>query len=302
MKIAVLLVLLSVGERSSSREVVGYVGQNVTLSCTYDTKDGQLHACWGRGPVPMSGCRQQLISSDGCRIKEGSRVSSRYQLLGRLDEGDVSLTILGITADDAGTYGCRVEIVGWFNDKKHHINLVVKEAAASTTSTTTLGETVTVSVSTRAVQLTSTNTLVTSSLGPLEAEVNGTMTVVLVFVIFGCIVTTAALVAAVGLLIITKKWGQLSKIPADLHKHTGDFLFGTSQGRGKRHHDCGSGVCHLRVHSFSHRSWTPHYHQKMGPTQQNLSVAAGHHFDAVQFSLVLFGTPSKSTPQNRKHL
>uniref|UniRef100_H3CQ80 Ig-like domain-containing protein n=1 Tax=Tetraodon nigroviridis TaxID=99883 RepID=H3CQ80_TETNG len=122
-----VLLAPAVGERSSSREVVGYVGQNVTLSCTYDTKDGQLPACWGRGSVPVSGCSQQLISSDGGGIKEGSRVSSRYQLLGRLDEGDVSLTILDITADDAGTYGCRVEIVGWFNDEKHQINLVVKE-------------------------------------------------------------------------------------------------------------------------------------------------------------------------------
>ena len=59
--------------------------------------------------------------------KEGTTVSSRYYLLGRLDQGDVSLTILNITEADAGCYGCRVEIPGWFNDDKRHFNLVVME-------------------------------------------------------------------------------------------------------------------------------------------------------------------------------
>ena len=112
---------------TSSHKVVGYVGQNVTLSCTYNAKLGQLHACWGRGTIPASGCSQQLISSDGHMSKEGTTVSSRYYLLGRLDQGDVSLTILNITEADAGCYGCRVEIPGWFNDDKRHFNLVVME-------------------------------------------------------------------------------------------------------------------------------------------------------------------------------
>lgn len=117
----------AVTERSSSREVVGYVGQNVTLPCTYDRTPGQLHACWGRGAIPASGCDRQLVSSDGHSIKEETRVSRRYQLLGRLDQGDVSLTILNLTEADAGRYGCRVEVPGWFNDDKHHFSLVVKE-------------------------------------------------------------------------------------------------------------------------------------------------------------------------------
>lgn len=117
----------AVCERSSSGRVVGYVGENVTLSCKYDATAGQLHACWARGVIPQSGCGQQLIYSDGHKVKEGTRVSSRYQLLGRLDEGDVSLTILNITEADAGEYGCRVLVPGWFNDKKHQIHLDVME-------------------------------------------------------------------------------------------------------------------------------------------------------------------------------
>lgn len=107
--------------------VVGHAGQNVTLSCTYDFKYyGALRICWGRGVLPSSGCNNQLISTDGRKVIERTRASSRYQLLGRLDEGDVSLTILNITDSDAGRYGCTVEIPGWFNDAKHHFDLVIK--------------------------------------------------------------------------------------------------------------------------------------------------------------------------------
>lgn len=110
-----------------SNRVVGQTGQNVTLSCKYDiTSYGQLWVCWGRGQVPSSGCSDKLVSTDGHVVIEGTRASSRYQLLGRLDEGDVSLTILNVTGSDAGQYGCRVEIPGWFNDDKHHFNLIVE--------------------------------------------------------------------------------------------------------------------------------------------------------------------------------
>lgn len=112
---------------SSSHDVVGYIGQNVTLKCTYEVKNNNPYEiCWGRGDIPSSRCHKTIISTDGRAVKEGTRASSRYQLLGRLDEGDVSLTILNITESDAGRYGCRVEISGPWNDAKHHFNLIVK--------------------------------------------------------------------------------------------------------------------------------------------------------------------------------
>lgn len=122
-----VLFVPTVSECCSSRKIIGYVGQNVTLVCTYDATTKQLHACWGRGWIPALGCNQQLISTDGHKINKGTRVSNRYQLLGRLDKGDVSLTILNITKADSGQYGCRVEKPGLFNDEKHHISLVVQE-------------------------------------------------------------------------------------------------------------------------------------------------------------------------------
>ncbi|XP_027129554.1 hepatitis A virus cellular receptor 1 homolog [Larimichthys crocea] len=119
------LLLLTVSECGSS-PVVGYEGQNVTLSCKYDIKYHKPQPiCWGRGDLPKSGgCKNQLISTDGYKVEE--RVSSRYQLLGRLDDGNVSLTILNLTDSDAGRYGCRVLVYGLFNDEKHHIDLNIK--------------------------------------------------------------------------------------------------------------------------------------------------------------------------------
>uniref|UniRef100_A0A3Q3BXR6 Hepatitis A virus cellular receptor 2 homolog n=1 Tax=Haplochromis burtoni TaxID=8153 RepID=A0A3Q3BXR6_HAPBU len=104
--------------------VVGHTGQDVTLPCKYDRKyHGALSACWQRGEIPTRGCSNQLISTDGLRVL--TRASSRYELLGRLEDGDVALTIMNLTEGDAGRYGCRVEIPGPFNDDKQYIDLTV---------------------------------------------------------------------------------------------------------------------------------------------------------------------------------
>ncbi|XP_056911225.1 hepatitis A virus cellular receptor 1 homolog [Takifugu flavidus] len=209
MKIALLLVLLSVSECSTSRLVNGYVGQNVTLPCSYKFQS-ELEACWTRREFSLQHCENLLISSDGHKVIETTRASSRYQLLGPLDKGDVSLTILNLTEADAGQYGCRVVIPGLFNDEKHYITLVVKKAEQTTTSATSTSQTVTATVafSTAAVQLTSTKSPGSSSLGPVGVKENGSVAVVLVCVLFGLIV----LITAGGLFIITRKWGKLRKI------------------------------------------------------------------------------------------
>ena len=50
--------------------------------------------CWGRGELPRSGCNKMLIATDGATVIKDSQVSSKYQLLGDLEKGDVSMTIL----------------------------------------------------------------------------------------------------------------------------------------------------------------------------------------------------------------
>ncbi|CAK6979381.1 T-cell immunoglobulin and mucin domain-containing protein 4-like [Scomber scombrus] len=131
-----LLALLTVSG-SSSRKVVGRAGEDVTLPCKYDIKSiGPTAVCWGRGSIPTSGCNNQIISTDGYKVT--TRASSRYQLLGRLEDGDVSLTILKTTEEDAGRYGCRVEIAGWWgNDEKHHIDLTIEKAPSTSSTPTT---------------------------------------------------------------------------------------------------------------------------------------------------------------------
>ncbi|XP_051793897.1 hepatitis A virus cellular receptor 1 homolog [Acanthochromis polyacanthus] len=125
--IVLLLTLLTASGCLSSR-VVGRTGENITFTCKYNRKSyGALSVCWNLGDIPSRGmCDNQLISTDGNKVKEQSGVSSRYQLMGRLDQGDVSLTILNLRENDTGRYGCRVDIPGWFNDEKHHFDLTVK--------------------------------------------------------------------------------------------------------------------------------------------------------------------------------
>lgn len=127
MSLLISVFFLPTVSECSSRDVDSHTGQNVTLSCKYNIMDnGKLHMCWGQSQVPTSGCNKELISTDGYKVKEDTRTSSRYQLLGRLDKGDVSLTILNVTESDSGWYGCRVEIPGLFNDLKQNFNLHVK--------------------------------------------------------------------------------------------------------------------------------------------------------------------------------
>lgn len=174
--------------------------------------------CWGRGKIPASGCSNQLISTDGHKVVEGSRASSRYQLLGRLDEGDVSLTIMNVSESDAGRYGCRVEISGLYNDEKHHFELTVVRGVPTTPSTTPTRETPTeptaanhtTAASHMTAQLTSSESLFTSSSSSSEAELqkSGSANVVLVCVLFGLI----ALVTAGGFFFIVRRRRQRNKM------------------------------------------------------------------------------------------
>lgn len=106
--------------------ITGWYGDNVTLPCRYDAQaHGPLSFCWGRANVPMSKCSSTILSSvDGASL---FTQSPRYQLLGRVGDGDVSLTILNAGWSDGGEYGCRVEIPGWFNDHKVNIQLVIED-------------------------------------------------------------------------------------------------------------------------------------------------------------------------------
>lgn len=109
---------------SSGTIVSGLTGQNVTLPCTYDAQTkGVTNFCWGHGKLPLMQCSNRILATqDGYVV---FRKSSRYQLLGQVTEGDISLTIRNAQRSDAGVYGCRVEFPGMFNDQKVNIDLII---------------------------------------------------------------------------------------------------------------------------------------------------------------------------------
>ncbi|XP_062281406.1 cell adhesion molecule DSCAM-like isoform X1 [Scomber scombrus] len=107
-----------------AESVLAKVGTDVSLTCNYDARRyGRLSACWGRGAIPNSGCANEVLKTDGTSVI--SRLSERYLLMGNTGEGDVSLTIRHVVEKDSGTYGCRVDIPGWFNDQKQEVTLSV---------------------------------------------------------------------------------------------------------------------------------------------------------------------------------
>ncbi|XP_068129166.1 hepatitis A virus cellular receptor 1 homolog [Hyperolius riggenbachi] len=106
----------------------GTLGDAVTLKCSYDTKiNGLLDICWGRGTCPISRCNNLIIKT--VRLKVTSSRLDKYQLLGDIANGDVSLTINDLDEEDKGIYCCRVAFSGLFNDQKTNIDLRVEDIA-----------------------------------------------------------------------------------------------------------------------------------------------------------------------------
>ncbi|XP_007548429.1 hepatitis A virus cellular receptor 1 homolog [Poecilia formosa] len=139
-----LLILIQVS--SCTITVTGYIGQDVTLPCSYDVQaNGIVSFCWGHGQVPRSKCSNTVLSSDNGDVT--FRESPRYQLLSQVMQGDISLTIVKAQKTDSGVYGCRVEIPGLFNDQKINVHLIMEEAPMEELDVQSTTEAVTVTVS-----------------------------------------------------------------------------------------------------------------------------------------------------------
>ncbi|KAM3926223.1 uncharacterized protein RB166_009177 isoform 2-T2 [Leptodactylus fuscus] len=137
-----LLLLSALVTVLCQKTITGIEGQSIVLPCSYKVRRSSdlTTMCWGRGSCPNSKCNQQLIWTDGRKVTFQS--SSRYELKERINQGIVSLTIAEVSLEDAGTYCCRIEHQGWFNDEKINIQLTV-ERAPTTVRTTTLPTTTT---------------------------------------------------------------------------------------------------------------------------------------------------------------
>ncbi|XP_023609852.1 hepatitis A virus cellular receptor 1-like [Myotis lucifugus] len=120
------LILLWADVVVSQTRVTGVVGQSVTLPCTYSTAGEIAPMCWGRGPCPLSKCSNTLVSTDGYHVTYEK--DKRFRMNGIISRGDVSLTIQNAALSDTGTYCCRIEYSGVFNDYKGNIFLEIKPA------------------------------------------------------------------------------------------------------------------------------------------------------------------------------
>uniref|UniRef100_A0A452G064 Ig-like domain-containing protein n=1 Tax=Capra hircus TaxID=9925 RepID=A0A452G064_CAPHI len=115
-----LLLLLPDGV-TSYRQVIGVVGQSVTLPCFYEGKVTSI--CWGRGKCSWIDCRNTVISTDGYKVTE--QKNERYKFKGDIGKRDVSLTIENAVLSDSGLYCCRIK--KWlFNDEENIIKLTIK--------------------------------------------------------------------------------------------------------------------------------------------------------------------------------
>ncbi|XP_006902046.1 PREDICTED: hepatitis A virus cellular receptor 2 [Elephantulus edwardii] len=128
----VLLLLLLLLPKSLEEVYTVEVGQDAILPCHYSPTSSvkNVPVCWGHSFCPVSHCHETVLTTDGSHVNQ--RVSSRYKLKGSIQKGDVSLTIEKVTSADSGTYCCRVEFPGLFNDKKVDLELVIIPAKVTT--------------------------------------------------------------------------------------------------------------------------------------------------------------------------
>uniref|UniRef100_A0A8C9C3M7 T cell immunoglobulin and mucin domain containing 4 n=1 Tax=Phocoena sinus TaxID=42100 RepID=A0A8C9C3M7_PHOSS len=143
---------------ASESVVRAFWGQSVTLPCTYSSWSPKSNSmCWGKGQCPNSKCNDELLYTDGTRVV--SRKLPKYQLLGNIRRGDVSLTIFNTNEGDSGVYCCRIEVPGWFNDVKRNIRLELR-GPTTTRSTTPIATTATTAAVTTTTAVLPTTTVV----------------------------------------------------------------------------------------------------------------------------------------------
>ncbi|XP_067232134.1 hepatitis A virus cellular receptor 1 isoform X7 [Chanodichthys erythropterus] len=191
--------------------VQSFEGESVTLPCKYDSKyHGKCEICWVRGDIPKMGCGDEIIGTNGDKVVR--RKSRKYQMVGEIQHGDVSLTILNIGKTDSGKYGCRIHVPGLFNDEMYYVHLIVEDETnkiqenSSFVSSSNAPESSTVGL--RTSNITYETRVEDPELSPVENKESVNASAVIVPVIF----LLLALIVIVGILI----WKQKKKTRAAL--------------------------------------------------------------------------------------
>uniref|UniRef100_A0A4W5MF57 Ig-like domain-containing protein n=1 Tax=Hucho hucho TaxID=62062 RepID=A0A4W5MF57_9TELE len=115
--VLLLLLLAAMSSPVFGTEISVLEGTSVTLVCRY-LADKKLETCWGRT------CGTFQCTDP---IKEDQ---SKYNV----NAGDrtVNLTILKLQPTDGGSYCCRVNVPGWFNDLKQFYSLRIVKGKCCT--------------------------------------------------------------------------------------------------------------------------------------------------------------------------
>ncbi|XP_036814365.1 C-type mannose receptor 2 [Oncorhynchus mykiss] len=108
--VLLLLLLAAMSSPVFGTEISVLEGTSVTLVCTY-LGDKKLKTCWGRG-CGFVKCTDPIMED-----------KSKYKI--NAEVGRVNLTILKLQPTDRGSYCCRVDVPGFFNDLKQFYSLRV---------------------------------------------------------------------------------------------------------------------------------------------------------------------------------
>ncbi|XP_055461449.1 hepatitis A virus cellular receptor 2 isoform X2 [Psammomys obesus] len=132
---SVLLLLHLLLARSLEAVYKVEVGKNAYLPCNYTLPPSgtPVPVCWGQGPCPLLQCANGVLSTNEKKVTY--KKSKRYRLTGKFYKGDVSLTIENVTLADSGTYCCRVQFPGLWNDVKLNLELDIIKPETQTLGT-----------------------------------------------------------------------------------------------------------------------------------------------------------------------
>ena len=101
--------------------VKGVVGHPVTLPCTYSIYTGISYMSWDLGECRYFNNYRTLVRANAYQVTY--QRSSRYQLKGRISEGNVSLTIENAVQSDSGLYCCLTKIPGSFRSVTYSLDV-----------------------------------------------------------------------------------------------------------------------------------------------------------------------------------
>ncbi|CAO2642674.1 Hepatitis A virus cellular receptor 1 homolog [Lemmus lemmus] len=102
--------------------VKGVVGHPVTLPCIYSVYTGISYISWDFGECQyFNNYYKSIIRANAYQVTY--RRSSRYQLKGRISEGNVSLTIENAVQSDSGLYCCLTKIPGSFHSVTYSLDV-----------------------------------------------------------------------------------------------------------------------------------------------------------------------------------